>query len=465
MQVTLKNVGPIRTATFDVADLTVICGESNTGKTDATYALCGFLANWRGIAAAFPELILPLEDFIVANGQVDLEPLLPQVNQMLAKLAAQYVRATATTASAANYGLFGHSQFAIAIPVDQHTVSKARAKALERTVSISVGRGPNAGPVAATVAKAAGSLAVNTSRADAEMPLAVLHKYVVGAIAGILIQPHLPDAFIASAERARGTLLGRDLDFARAGALEAIGMANPRDLKDKLFQLLLEAALTGYRQTVADNPEFSHNLEVIDKDVGPVVAAQPQVLDRLVHLIAGEFKEARESPGFAPGDATAKLKLAEEHRSVRALLEVGFYLRHTAEPGDLLMIDETGLNLHPENQRLLAKLLAALVAAGVRVFLTTNTELVIGELNTLITVRCKDRHDDAVAAECGCATHDRLDAAQVRVYTTARTAGDGDIVLTAAPISPTQGIELGILGQAIGARNRTQVSRMQGAVS
>jgi predicted ATPase len=46
MKVTLKNLGLFKQAEFTLGDLTIICGNNNTGKTYATYALFGFLHFW-----------------------------------------------------------------------------------------------------------------------------------------------------------------------------------------------------------------------------------------------------------------------------------------------------------------------------------------------------------------------------------------------------------------------------------
>lgn len=463
MQISLKNIGRIKSATFEVADLTVICGENNTGKTYATYALYGFLANWRGIAASRPDLILPLEQFVAASGQVDLEPLLPQVNQILGKLAAEYVRGMGKRVFAGSDSQFDGSQFGISLPSSEQAVELARASALERTVNIAVGRGADQGTVAATVGKAAGSLSLETTRADPDMPLSVLHKYVVSAVADVLIKPNLPDAFIASAERTGAAVFRRDLDFAKTRALEAIGMAKPKDLKDRRFRMLLEAARTGYPQPVEDNVEFVRNLEVMSKDVSRLAAGQPQLLESFVELIGGEFKVSREMLYFAPTGSRVKLTMTESSSSVRALLDVGFYLRHAAEPGDLLMIDEPELNLHPKNQRKLARLLVALVNAGVRVFITTHSDYIIREFNTLIMLNREGPDEDIVRERFGYAPSDRLDAARVRLYTTQRSGRSGDIVLNPAPISPTEGIEVATFDQTIGEMNRIQDMLMFGA--
>ena len=46
MKVKVENLGILRTAEFEVGDLTIIYGKNNTGKTYAVYALYGFLENF-----------------------------------------------------------------------------------------------------------------------------------------------------------------------------------------------------------------------------------------------------------------------------------------------------------------------------------------------------------------------------------------------------------------------------------
>ena len=43
MKIIIENIGVFKYAEYDLADLTIICGKNNTGKTYATYCLYGFL--------------------------------------------------------------------------------------------------------------------------------------------------------------------------------------------------------------------------------------------------------------------------------------------------------------------------------------------------------------------------------------------------------------------------------------
>jgi predicted ATPase len=74
----------------------------------------------------------------------------------------------------------------------------------------------------------------------------------------------------------------------------------------------------------------------------------------------------------------------ESSSSVRSLLDLGVYLRCVASVGDLLVIDEPELNLHPQNQRRVARLLARLTNVGINVLVTTHSDCLIKELNLLL---------------------------------------------------------------------------------
>jgi ABC-type multidrug transport system ATPase subunit len=108
--------------------------------------------------------------------------------------------------------------------------------------------------------------------------------------------------------------------------------------------------------------------------------------------------------------------MGESASSVRSLLDVGFYIRHLAKPGDILMIDEPELNLHPANQRLMARLLARLVNAGVRVFITTHSDYILKEFNTLIMLNNGGTVAKRVMEEHRYDEKELLNAAKIRAY-------------------------------------------------
>lgn len=49
MRIKIQNLGALRQAEFSLGEMTILCGDNNTGKTYATYALFGFLYFWRDL--------------------------------------------------------------------------------------------------------------------------------------------------------------------------------------------------------------------------------------------------------------------------------------------------------------------------------------------------------------------------------------------------------------------------------
>lgn len=69
---------------------------------------------------------------------------------------------------------------------------------------------------------------------------------------------------------------------------------------------------------------------------------------------------------------------------VKSLFGLWFYLENQASKGNILMIDEPELNIHPENQREIARLLARLVNAGLNIVISTHSDYIVREFNSLI---------------------------------------------------------------------------------
>jgi hypothetical protein len=70
--------------------------------------------------------------------------------------------------------------------------------------------------------------------------------------------------------------------------------------------------------------------------------------------------------------------------SVKSLYHLDLYINNLAKKNDILLIDEPELNLHPDNQRKMARVIARLVNAGVKVLLTTHSDYLVRELNNAI---------------------------------------------------------------------------------
>jgi len=166
-------------------------------------------------------------------------------------------------------------------------------------------------------------------------------------------------------------------------------------------------------------------------------------LGDLENLFGGTYNVHGSTIYFLPKESNAvQLRMPESSSSVRALFLLNYYLRYIAQKGDILMIDEPELNLHPEQQRLIARLLARLVNAGIKVFLTTHSDYLIRELNILIMLNRKEERLERIRNEEGYKENELLDAGQVRVYTAEKTKEGDGYMLYPADIHQARGIEV-----------------------
>ena len=99
MKVSVRNLGVLRQAEFELGDLTLICGDNNTGKTYATYALYGFLSRWRDLLSVeIPESAI---DALLKHGltRVDIESYAKQASEIIRTACEEYQRELSTVSS------------------------------------------------------------------------------------------------------------------------------------------------------------------------------------------------------------------------------------------------------------------------------------------------------------------------------------------------------------------------------
>jgi hypothetical protein len=453
-----ENLGLIDQADLELADLTLICGENNTGKTYATYAVYGFLRSWRQILRFL--LDDEIDNLLKDEGQyrIDLGAMFDgKVDDYLARLGKEYVRGLPRA-------------FATEGNVFEHTVCVPRTcrdtDLLTQPYQRRVQAGPS-GKVLATLNKEANTAVLEVLVADAEVlqrPFGGLTDFIADAIADIVFAQHLPRVHISSAERTGAAIFRKELDMARTRMLKAINQIDSKELKRNPFKILQEID-ADYAWPVEDNVDFVRQLEDIDKRTGEVAAAHPELLEAFDAIIGGSYKVVKQQLVFqAKGAAKQRFTMNEASSCIRALLDVGFYLRCRARAGDLFIIDEPELNLHPKNQRALARLVARIVNSGIKVFITTHSDYLVKELNTLIMLNQRTAHTRAVQKQHRYEDAELLDRAKVRLYMTGvatkPATGSGRRgkirTLKLATIYPDRGIEVETFDDTIEIMNTIQ---------
>jgi ABC-type sugar transport system ATPase subunit len=221
-----------------------------------------------------------------------------------------------------------------------------------------------------------------------------------------------------------------------------------------------------YPIPVRKNVDFIRDLPNITNKESIFLKEYPSVLDKFHDIIGGNYKVNSDGEiQYIPHKKQrVKLSLVESSSAVRSLLDLGFYLRHIAQPGDLLIVDEPELNLHPENQRKVARLFTMLVNHGIKVFITTHSDYIIKELNTLILLNKEDKRLQDLAKREGYDENELLNIDKLKVYMAdeALVQVEGNSkrtkihTLIPASVTKENGIELGSFDKTIEEMNRIQ---------
>ena len=107
-------------------------------------------------------------------------------------------------------------------------------------------------------------------------------------------------------------------------------------------------------------------------------------------VLHGEIEVRRPVPEgypeflYYPKKTTEALRLSQASSMVSELAPLVLFLRSIVNPGDLLIIEEPESHLHPGAQTAIARTLARLVRAGVRLVITTHSDWLLQQLGNLI---------------------------------------------------------------------------------
>jgi hypothetical protein len=445
MKIIFRNFGPLRMCEVELANLVIVTGYNNTGKTYVTHGVFGLLEQWKRLINLPPlnsiasqllaarEATLDLQMFCGGDFQRQIFSIATAYKAELAKtLASEPARFDATKVDL---------QIAEELPV-------GREISLERKL----------GNDHVVMAKAAGDQQIwfsmiSTSSEDvgaSPTKVLLLARVLREMVVEELFASYFPRVFISSSERTGAALFQGDLKPKRIDPLQ-------NENSDERPEILTEGdTAPAYALAVQRSIEFlsSAYLQRIQRQPGVLMTDRPDISAALDEITKGSFKVTPDGTFFVPnGDGAPNLRLGESSSSVRSLLDVAYYIRFVLRPGDCFMIDEPELNLHPHNQRLVARLIGRLVNAGVKVFITTHSDYIIRELNTLIVLAGRKNTQAQLLQELGYDAKELVAASGVRFY---RTANEPNQDLEQTPVDASKGIEVKSFDEVIDRLNEVQ---------
>jgi energy-coupling factor transporter ATP-binding protein EcfA2 len=454
MKILVKNLGPLKQADFELGELTIICGHNNTGKTYATYALFGFLSEWKRLFS----IDVPYRNIqqLLTEGvtELDIQTFLDDAQNILKNGCDNYT-SILPDIFASSEKHFAESNFQVLL--DSNDIQPISN--FERTLGTMESQ-------LFSISKMEGKskiiISLLVDKEKVRVPASSIKRVIGDSLCHIIFNPIFPKPFIASAERTGAAIFRKELNFARNQLLEMMGRAE----KDIDSFELLNNEYSDYALPVKRNVDFTRHLEDISKKVSFISEEYPTLLDDFSDIIGGKYivKKNEELYYIPNSKKNIQLTMDESSSAVRSLLDIGFYLRHVAQKGDLLIIDEPELNLHPENQRRLARLFSRLINVGIKVFITTHSDYIIKELNTLIMLNQDKPYLKKICQDEKYQPEELISANKIRVYIAEKKLLmlEGKKkkslcqTLTAANIDSNLGIEASSFDTTINEMNRIQ---------
>ena len=184
----------------------------------------------------------------------------------------------------------------------------------------------------------------------------------------------------------------------------------------------------------ARRPEFTQSLGAAIGFIENSVLRGKIDLDESGGLPTPEIVYLPESDG----GITGKFTLEHTSSMVSELAPLVLFLKYRINPGDLLILEEPESHLHPAAQRRIARGIARLVNAGVRVLITTHSDIIISQINNLLGL---NQASSELVAEGGFVAEDFLREDQVGAYLFRYDQESGGNVIAPLEIDPDTGID------------------------
>ena len=341
MKLVIEHLGALDYAELELADLTIVCGQNNTGKTYVTYLVFCLLSTWRQfIDVDLSHDLLSLKK----NGlvKIDLAERVEKKWPQLCEVALSRFIEAFPEMMASRSELFAKLKMTLELPLG--TVWKAQDFKRELRSA--------QGSLLVTMVKAAHSTEIELVALKSErlsgQAIVALGQFIEDRLFDLLLEETVPPIFIASTERTGATTFRKQLNFAMSKFQELLIQAHKDGADsmtpDRVFETMY--VRQDYALPVRRNVQFVNQLPDPNSEDGELFKQHPDLLKKFEMIVGGSYSTNKEGiTVFQPHGTRLKLGLGEVSSSVRSLLIVWYWLKHVARKGEMLVLDEPELNL------------------------------------------------------------------------------------------------------------------------
>jgi predicted ATPase len=409
MKFNFEKLGYIDKGSLELGNLTLICGPNNVGKTYVSYCIYGFIRYFKRLV----DLSLSKEQIDTLKDEGSLHVDLTQYEQNLpdyiknasdkfSQTLADYFSAPDDYFAKAKVN-FSYDNFSIDLSREFKQVTN-----FGKSETLIFDKAPDETTL---------SVAIQVT-GKSKLPNRILDDVVGRAIADCLFSGTLPKPFAVTSERTGIALFYKELDITKNAILEHLSESDkPNPIA------LLNSMRSRYARPIQDNIDVVRDYDTFIKRKNFIRENRKKykpILDILHDLLGGSFKAVEKQVLYYPKKERNRDKVAVPvylaSSAVKSLFLIDLYVNCLAEKHGLLVIDEPELNLHPDNQRKMAGLLARLVNAGVNVMVTTHSDYLIREFNNRIMLNNEINNKQQLMKNAKMINEDILRPEQVKAF-------------------------------------------------
>ena len=195
--------------------------------------------------------------------------------------------------------------------------------------------------------------------------------------------------FSLPAERSGIALFYKQLLEKRSDILRELELGNSENIEE----------ISRYSEPVNDYVKFLNSIS--DRSKGLTELDIYRKLDtELKEILGGEVIIDLEGNIMFRMNEKKIIDMGMVSSTVKTLTGFYLYLKYFAMERDIIFIDEIELNLHPENQRKIMRLINCLSKQGLKFVISTHSPVITQEMNNMIMFeKCKDKIDDEIIKE------------------------------------------------------------------
>lgn len=402
MNIKISNLGIIKEVSFDLEKkLSILCGPNNTGKTYLSYVIYSLCKQIHYNGIKFDTMPTFDEDN-KCTLELDIKKVLEVINYTVDRCKGDFDSLFGISEEQAK------SMFSKTIVQAIYNVEELEPRLFtmeaEEVIYINDSK--------YKLTKNSETLTVQIELVKSDKPESGLFwgHYLVWYVYRFFAFYPLRGVFISPVERNSIFTFSKELSISRNNIIDQLqkgGDINPIDFIMK--------STNRYPLAIADGLKISNDLVNLQKNRSPYYELAESIESELLN---GKLSvtDKEELVFISNKSKNKKLPIHMTASIVKTLSSLIFYLKHQASSGDLIIIDEPEMNLHPDNQIVLTRLFARLMRHKFRLLISTHSDYIIREFNNLIMLNQMDIEDAEVIKGLGYSETEKINAADVSCY-------------------------------------------------